>query len=73
MKYIITKDEEWLVRLAMVKSAVKAMDCVQEFLAGTEADPLKIDHFVVAGASKAAGRRGSWARSIRASSPSFRW
>jgi PhoPQ-activated pathogenicity-related protein len=52
VKYIITKDEEWLVRLAMVKSAVKAMDCVQEFLAGTEAGPLKIDHFVVAGGSK---------------------
>jgi PhoPQ-activated pathogenicity-related protein len=52
VKYIITKDEEWLVRLAMVKSAVKAMDCVQEFLAGAEAGPLEIDHFVVAGASK---------------------
>ena len=65
MKYIITKDEEWLVRLAMVKSAVKAMDCLQEFLAGTEAGPLKIDTSSSPAARSAAGRRGSSARSIR--------
>jgi PhoPQ-activated pathogenicity-related protein len=86
VKYIITGDEEWLVRLAMVKSAVRAMDCLQEFFAtGEDAGPktptdpqpngktdsqaptngisarrsphaerrtLKIDHFVVSGASK---------------------
>ena len=32
VKYIVTKDEEWLVRLPMVKSAVRAMDAVQEFM-----------------------------------------
>jgi PhoPQ-activated pathogenicity-related protein len=52
VKYIITGDEEWLVRLAMVKSAVRAMDCLQEFLASPEGGGLKIDHFVVAGGSK---------------------
>jgi PhoPQ-activated pathogenicity-related protein len=52
VKYIVTGDEEWLVRLAMVKSGVRAMDCLQEFLAGNEAGTLKVDKFVVAGASK---------------------
>jgi PhoPQ-activated pathogenicity-related protein len=40
VKYIITGDEEWLVRLPMVKSGVRAMDCLQEFLAtGQDAGP----------------------------------
>jgi PhoPQ-activated pathogenicity-related protein len=52
VKYIITGDEEWLVRLAMVKSGVKAMDCLQEFLAGEDGGRLKVDKFVVAGGSK---------------------
>jgi PhoPQ-activated pathogenicity-related protein len=52
VKYIITGDEEWLVRLAMVKSGVRAMDCLQEFLASEDGGHLKIDHFVVAGGSK---------------------
>jgi PhoPQ-activated pathogenicity-related protein len=52
VKYIITGDEEWLVRLAMVKSGVKAMDCVQEFLASVEGGRLKVNNFVVAGGSK---------------------
>ncbi len=52
VKYIITGDEEWLVRLAMVKSGVRAMDCLQEFLASDDGGHLKIDHFVVAGGSK---------------------
>jgi PhoPQ-activated pathogenicity-related protein len=52
VKYIITGDAEWLVRLPMVKSGVKAMDCLQEFLAGSDGGALKIDKFVVAGASK---------------------
>jgi PhoPQ-activated pathogenicity-related protein len=52
VKYIITGDEEWLVRLAMVKSGVKAMDCLQQFLAGNDGGHLKIDKFVVAGGSK---------------------
>jgi PhoPQ-activated pathogenicity-related protein len=52
VKYIITGDEQWLVRLAMVKSGVRAMDCVQEFLATKQGGHLKVDKFVVAGGSK---------------------
>jgi PhoPQ-activated pathogenicity-related protein len=52
VKFIITGDEEWLVRLAMVKSGVRAMDCLQEFCASAEGGGLKIDKFAVAGGSK---------------------
>lgn len=51
VRYIATADETWLVRLAMVKSGVRAMDAVQEILAA-EAEPLAIEHFTVAGGSK---------------------
>jgi PhoPQ-activated pathogenicity-related protein len=40
------------VRLAMVKSGVRAMDCLQEFLASGDGGKLKVDTFVVAGGSK---------------------
>jgi PhoPQ-activated pathogenicity-related protein len=36
----------------MVKSGVKAMDCLQEFLASEAGGRLKVDKFVVSGASK---------------------
>jgi PhoPQ-activated pathogenicity-related protein len=52
VKYMVTGDEEWLARLAMVKSGVRAMDAVQEFLASAAGGGLEIDEFVVAGASK---------------------
>ncbi|MBI2827078.1 MAG: PhoPQ-activated pathogenicity-related family protein [Planctomycetia bacterium] len=52
VKYIATRDETWLVRLAMVKSGVRAMDAIQQFMAGSEAGSLAIDKFVVAGGSK---------------------
>lgn len=52
VKYIETKDETWLVRLAMVKSAVRAMDAMQEFLASDDGGKLRVDQFVVAGGSK---------------------
>lgn len=45
-------DDEWLVRLAMVKSGVRAMDAVQEFLASDTGGKLKVDQFVVSGGSK---------------------
>ncbi|HXY34687.1 MAG TPA: PhoPQ-activated pathogenicity-related family protein [Planctomycetaceae bacterium] len=45
-------DEEWPARLPMVKSAVRAMDCVQELLASKEGGSFPIDKFVVAGGSK---------------------
>ena len=54
VKYLITKDEEWLVRLPMVKSAVRAMDAVQEFMATREAGGVTVKDFVVSGGSKRA-------------------
>lgn len=54
VKYIVTGDEEWLARLPMVKSGVRAMDAVQEFLASAEGGGLEIERFVVAGGSKRA-------------------
>jgi len=47
-----THDDEWLVRLAMVKSGVRALDAIQEFLASEAGGKLKIDRFVVSGGSK---------------------
>ena len=52
VKHFATKDDYWLVRLAMVKSGVRAMDAVQEFLASEAGGRIKIDQFVVAGGSK---------------------
>ena len=52
VKYMATRDPNWLVRLAMVKSGVRAMDAMQEFLASEAGGKLKIDKFVVAGGSK---------------------
>ena len=54
VKYIMTHDEEWLARLPMVKSGVRAMDAIQEFLATDEGGNLEINAFVVAGGSKRA-------------------
>ena len=52
VKYIMTGDETWLVRLPMVKSGIRAMDAITEFMASEQAGAVKIDQFVVAGASK---------------------
>jgi PhoPQ-activated pathogenicity-related protein len=52
VKHFTTKDDFWLVRLAMVKSGVRAMDAVQEFLASDAGGRLRVDQFVVSGASK---------------------
>jgi PhoPQ-activated pathogenicity-related protein len=52
VKHFSTKDDTWLVRLAMVKSGVRAMDAVQEFLASPAGGRTKVDGFVVAGGSK---------------------
>ncbi len=51
VKYMVTHDEEWLVRLAMVKSVVAAMTATQEFMAGQGGGP-KPEHFMVSGRSK---------------------
>ena len=45
-------DDFWPARLPMVKATVRAMDCVQEFLAGEAGGKHKIDQFVVIGGSK---------------------
>lgn len=49
-KFLDTKDPEWLLLLPMVKSAVRAMDAVQEYTAQSGRTPLKT--FTVTGASK---------------------
>lgn len=51
-KYMKTKDPEWPARLPMVKSAVRAMDAIQEFLASPQGGAIEVDNFVVAGGSK---------------------
>lgn len=51
-QFLKTGDETWPARLPMVKSAVRAMDCVQEFLAREQGGKVTIDKFVVAGGSK---------------------
>ncbi len=52
VKHFTTKDDYWLVRLAMVKSGVRAMDAVQEFMASEAGGKYKIKQFVVTGGSK---------------------
>lgn len=47
-----TKDDMWLVRLAMVKSGVRALDAIQEFMLSDAGGKVKIDQFVVSGGSK---------------------
>ena len=51
-KYMRTGDPQWILRLPMTKSVVRAMDTVQSFCASAEGGKLPIDHFVLAGASK---------------------
>jgi PhoPQ-activated pathogenicity-related protein len=51
-KYLKTGDEKWPARLPMTKSAVRAMDAVTSFCASDEGGKVKVDKFVVSGASK---------------------
>jgi len=51
-KYLKTGDDKWPLRLPMTKAAVRAMDTVTDFLAGKTGGELKVDRFVVTGASK---------------------
>ena len=51
-QYLKTGDETWPARLPMVKSAVRAMDCVQELLRSDQGGKVAIEKFVVAGGSK---------------------
>ncbi len=52
VRHFETKDDFWLVRLAMVKSGVRAMDAIQQFLASETGGRVRIGEFVVAGGSK---------------------
>jgi PhoPQ-activated pathogenicity-related protein len=52
VKHFTTKDDEWLVRLAMVKSGIRAMDATQEFMKSEAGGGVAVNQFVVAGASK---------------------
>lgn len=49
---MLTGDDLWLVRLAMVKSGVRALDAIQVFMASAAGGGVKIDSFVVSGGSK---------------------
>ena len=51
-QFLKTGDDTWPARLPMVKSAVRAMDCVQELLRGERGGNIAIEKFVVAGGSK---------------------
>lgn len=51
-KFLRTGDKKWPARLPMTKSAVRAMDTVTSFCATNDDGKLKVDQFVVAGASK---------------------
>lgn len=51
-QYLRTGKSEWLPRLPMTKSAVRAMDTVTDFLAKPDNGGIAIEKFTVAGASK---------------------
>lgn len=52
VKFMETGDSLWITRLAMVKSAVRAMDTVTALLASDAGGNVKVNDFVVAGGSK---------------------
>ncbi len=52
IKFMDSGDATWLPRLAMVKSAVRAMDAVTELLGSEKGGKTPIKKFVVAGGSK---------------------
>jgi PhoPQ-activated pathogenicity-related protein len=52
VEFLKTGDESWPARLPMVKSVVRAMDCVQELLASERGGKHNVETFVLAGASK---------------------
>lgn len=51
-KFMRGGDEKWPARLPMTKSAVRAMDAVTAFCGGEQGGKVKVDRFVVSGASK---------------------
>jgi PhoPQ-activated pathogenicity-related protein len=51
-QYLKTKDPTWLPRLPMVKSVVRAMDCIQELMGSEQGGNHPIEKFVISGGSK---------------------
>jgi len=51
-KCLTTGDQTWPLLLPMVKSAVRAMDTVQKYLASDADGPVEVKKFMVSGASK---------------------
>lgn len=51
-QYLKTADPEWTARNAMVKSAVRAMDAMTEYMASDAGGKQTVNQFVVAGGSK---------------------
>lgn len=51
-QYLDTGDPTWLPRLPMVKSVVRAMDCITEFSASEAGGKRSVSKFVVGGGSK---------------------
>jgi PhoPQ-activated pathogenicity-related protein len=51
-QFLDSGDPTWLPRLPMVKSAVRAMDCITEFAATEAGGNRRVQKFVVAGGSK---------------------
>ena len=51
-KYVATGDANWPLLLPMVKSAVRAMDSIQDCMISVSRGALDINEFVVSGASK---------------------
>lgn len=51
-KFLRTGNDLWPARLPMTKSAVRAMDAVQQFIASSAGGNISVQKFVVSGASK---------------------
>jgi PhoPQ-activated pathogenicity-related protein len=51
-KFLRTGDADWLARLPMTKSVVRAMDTVTTFCGSSQGGDTKVERFVVAGGSK---------------------
>lgn len=51
-RFLKTGDATWPMRLPMTKSAVRAMDTVTSFMGSGQGGTVKVDRFMVAGASK---------------------
>ena len=51
-KFLRSGNELWPARLPMTKSAVRAMDAVEQFMGSPAGGGIKVEHFMVAGGSK---------------------